>query len=121
MTEESLVLQLLHEVRQEQIRASDVHQEFQKSIDKFNEFLDTHESKDMACHEELEAKLLLSFPNGDTTGHRKYHENIIAWLELRNSLVRESLAMAAKTGGVAALGWIGYALFQAAKMSLVSK
>ncbi len=121
MEEESLVLSLLHEVRQEQIRVSEIHASFAKSLDEFKVFLHEHEKKDLACYDEFKEVISKSFPNGDTNGHRAYHENVIAWYELRNSLVREALGMAVKTGGIAAAGWICFALWQAAKMSILGK
>ncbi len=101
MSDESLVLQLLHEVRE--------NQEAMKAR------FDFYDAK---CTEvdEMHERLLQAFPSSDILGHRRYHENVIAWLEMRNNLVREALSMAAKTGGVAALGWICYALWQALKM-----
>jgi hypothetical protein len=62
--------------------------------------------------------LLLGFPQGDVDGHRRYHESVIEWQELRNKLVREALIKAAQAAGLAAIGWVGVALWQAFKMSV---
>lgn len=58
------------------------------------------------------------FPGGDPDSHRRYHESIIEWRELRNKMVREALIQAAKVGGVGALGWFAYAAWTALKMEI---
>lgn len=60
--------------------------------------------------------LILAFPGGDMEGHRRYHESIIEWRELRNKMVRAALEKAVGAGVLAGCGWIGYALWQAIKM-----
>ncbi|HCP76821.1 MAG: hypothetical protein CML16_04065 [Pusillimonas sp.] len=66
-----------------------------------------------------EIKVLMSgFPDSDPGSHRRYHESVIEWRETRNRLVKEALAHAAKVGGVAAAGWVVYALWIAFKMEL---
>jgi len=59
------------------------------------------------------------FPDGDPDSHRRYHESIIEWRELRNRMVREALVKAAQAGAVGALGWIAYAVWTAFKMELM--
>lgn len=56
------------------------------------------------------------FPDSDPDSHRRYHESIIAWRELRNDLVRGALTNASKVGFLAALGWVGYAIWVVIKM-----
>lgn len=64
------------------------------------------------------AAIAAAFPGGDMDGHRRYHASIIEWRELRNRLVREALVQAAKVGGVAAFGWLLYAIWTAIKIEL---
>jgi len=63
-------------------------------------------------------KLLLAFPGGDCDGHRRYHEGVIEWQELRNKLVREALIKVAQAGALAGAGWIVLAIWQAFKMTV---
>ncbi|MER1940657.1 hypothetical protein ABS755_08105 [Castellaniella sp. FW104-16D08] len=63
-------------------------------------------------------QLFAGFPDGDPESHRRYHESIIEWRELRNQMVRASLIQAAKVGGIGAFGWVAYALWQAFKMEI---
>ena len=58
------------------------------------------------------------FPDGDAAAHRRYHESLIEWRETRNKLVREALTTAVKAGGLAGIGWVGYALWIAFKMEI---
>ncbi len=68
---------------------------------------------------QVEIETLMSgFPDSDPGSHRRYHESVIEWRETRNRLVKEALANAAKVGGVAAAGWVVYALWIAFKMEL---
>jgi hypothetical protein len=57
-------------------------------------------------------QLLQAFPSGDIDGHRRYHESVIEWRELRNKMVREALIHAAKAGSLGAMGWLAYAVWQ---------
>ncbi len=59
------------------------------------------------------------FPDGDPESHRRYHEQIMEWHELRNKMVREALVNAAKAGGIAGLAWIAYAVWTAFKMEIM--
>lgn len=63
-------------------------------------------------------KLLTAFPGGDCEGHRRYHESVIEWQELRNKMVREALVKAAQASGLIAFGWIALALWQAFKLTV---
>ncbi|QJE03036.1 hypothetical protein HH212_26120 [Massilia forsythiae] len=58
-------------------------------------------------------RLLSGFPANDVEGHRRYHESVIEWRELRNKLVREALTKAAGATVMAGLGWVLMALWQA--------
>lgn len=49
-------------------------------------------------------RLLSGFPADDVEGHRRYHESVIEWRELRNKLVREALIKLAGAGAIAAAG-----------------
>ena len=62
--------------------------------------------------------ILRGFPDEDPESHRRYHETIIAWRELRNQLVKEALINAGKVGFLASIGWILYAVWLVFKMEL---
>lgn len=62
--------------------------------------------------------LLSGFPANDVDGHRRYHESVIEWRELRNKMVREALAKVAQAGALAAFGWLALAIWNAAKISV---
>jgi hypothetical protein len=49
-------------------------------------------------------RLLSGFPADDVEGHRRYHESVIEWRELRNKLVREALIKLAGAGALATAG-----------------
>lgn len=76
------------------------------------------ESK-IAAMQAKQDQLIKGFPDGDPDSHRRYHESIIEWRELRNKMIREALIKASTVGGVAAFGWIAYAVWQAFKMELI--
>lgn len=57
-------------------------------------------------------QLLQAFPSGDIDGHRRYHESVIEWRELRNKMVREALVKAAQATTLGALGWIALAIWK---------
>lgn len=59
------------------------------------------------------------FPDGDPAAHRRYHESVIEWRELRNKMVRDALIHAAKVGGLGGACWIAYAIWTALKMEIV--
>lgn len=63
-------------------------------------------------------QLLRAFPAGDTDGHRRYHEAVIEWRELRNKMVREALIKVAQAGAVAGAGWVVIALWQSIKLTV---
>jgi len=63
-------------------------------------------------------KILLAFPSGDTEGHRRYHESVIEWRDLRNKMVREALIKVAQGGALAGAGWVAVALWQALKITV---
>lgn len=65
---------------------------------------------------EKKVDLVLSgFPDNDPEAHRRYHESIIEWRELRNKMVREALIKMAGAGAIGGAGWLAYAMFQAIK------
>lgn len=66
-------------------------------------------------------KILLAFPGGDCEGHRRYHENVIEWQELRNKLIREALIKVSQAGALVGAGWIALALWQAFKLTVVKQ
>lgn len=75
--------------------------------------------KKIATMQTQQKAILAGFPGGDPDSHRRYHESVIEWRELRNQMVRSALLQAAKVGGLGAIGWIAYALWQAFKMELM--
>ena len=64
------------------------------------------------------ARLLSGFPADDVEGHRRYHESVIEWRELRNKLVREALVKVASAGALAAFGWLALAIWQSFKITV---
>ena len=66
-------------------------------------------------------KLMTAFPGSDTDGHRRYHEGVIEWQELRNKLVREALIKVAQGGALAGAGWVALAIWQAFKITVVKQ
>jgi hypothetical protein len=62
--------------------------------------------------------LLSGFPANDVDGHRRYHESVIEWRELRNKLVREALAKVASAGALAAFGWLALAIWKSIRLSV---
>lgn len=65
------------------------------------------------------AALREGFPDGDPDSHRRYHESIIEWRELRNRVVREALIKAGTAGALGGVGWLAYAMWQAFKMEIL--
>lgn len=63
-------------------------------------------------------KLMSGFPAMDVDGHRRYHESVIEWRELRNKLVREALQKMIGTGALAAAGWLLLAIWQSFKLTV---
>ena len=62
--------------------------------------------------------LTSGFPGGDLEGHRRYHESVIEWRDLRNKIVREALIKVGTSGLVAGSCWLIYAIWQAVKISI---
>lgn len=62
--------------------------------------------------------LLSGFPAGDFDGHRRYHEAVIEWRELRNKLVREALIKITQASALAAFCWLALAIWQAFKITV---
>jgi hypothetical protein len=63
-------------------------------------------------------RLLSGFPAEDLDGHRRYHESVIEWRELRNKMVREALVNVAKAGTLGAIGWLALAIWKAFQISV---
>lgn len=62
--------------------------------------------------------LIKGFPDGDAEAHRRYHEAVIARIELRNAMVKAALIKMAQAGAVAGTGWLMVAFWRAFKISL---
>ncbi len=80
-------------------------------IELFKEIQETQNS--MACQL---SQITKAFPNEDIDGHRRYHESVIEWSELRNKMVREALLKCAGAGAVAGAGYLIYAISITVKM-----
>jgi C4-dicarboxylate-specific signal transduction histidine kinase len=63
-------------------------------------------------------RLLSGFPADDVEGHRRYHESVIEWRELRNKMVKEALAKMVQAGALAAFGWLALAIWQTFKITV---
>lgn len=63
-------------------------------------------------------QLLSAFPGEDTDGHRRYHQTVIEWRELRNKMVREAFINMAKVGSLAAAGILIAVMWKALKISI---
>lgn len=63
-------------------------------------------------HDGATSHLMNAFPAADVDGHRRYHESVIEWRELRNKVVRECLVKAAQATTLYAFGWIALALWK---------
>ena len=72
----------------------------------------------MDVFQEKQAQLFAGFPGSDPEAHRRYHEAVMEWRELRNKMVREALIHAAKVGGLGAACWVAYALWTVFKMEV---
>lgn len=64
------------------------------------------------------ARLMSGFPANDVDGHRRYHEAVIEWRELRNKMVREGLIKVAQAGALAGAGILVGILWKAFKISV---
>lgn len=104
---ESLALSLLREVR------DSIHN-VEARVERLEGALSEHRCSSENRHSEI----LRAFPGADTEGHRRYHESVIEWRELRNKIVRECLVNVSKVGFVAGLGWLAYAIWMAFKMEV---
>lgn len=67
---------------------------------------------ELAANTRKTEQLLAAFPAGDIDGHRRYHETVIEWRELRNKMVREALIKAAQATSLGALGWVALAIWK---------
>lgn len=62
--------------------------------------------------------LAKGFPDSDPESHRRYHESVIEWRELRNRMVKDALIHASKLGFFAGLAWVAYAIWVTIKMEV---
>lgn len=74
-----------------------------------------------AALQELREDLRNAFPGGDIHGHRRYHDTVIEWRELRNKMLREVLVGIAKFGTLGLVVWIGVALWKAFVFEVLKK
>lgn len=95
--------QLLTEMRDAQRRTTEV--------------LDQLKQQDTLATVNIE-KILAGFPAGDFEGHRRYHESVIEWRELRNKMMREGLIKVAQAGMLAGTGILIGLLWKAFKISV---
>jgi hypothetical protein len=75
-------------------------------------------SKKVADGQAATDRLLSGFPAEDLDGHRRYHESVIEWRELRNKLVRDLLMKAAQATFMGALGFLALAAWKAFQISV---
>lgn len=68
--------------------------------------------------EQTTARLMSGFPADDVEGHRRYHESVIEWRELRNKMVREAMMKVAQAGTLAAFGWLALAIWKSFRFSV---
>jgi hypothetical protein len=73
---------------------------------------------ELAANTRKTEQVLSAFPAGDTDGHRRYHEAVIEWRELRNKLVREALIKVTQGGALAGAGWVALAIWQSFKLTV---
>lgn len=69
------------------------------------------------CNRKMD-DVLKAFPAGDTDGHRRYHESVIEWRDLRNKMVREAFVNMAKVGALAGAGILIGVCWKALKISI---
>lgn len=91
------LVQLLGEVRDNQL---DMRADFEQLNKQVGQLQATNE------------RLLSGFPAEDVDGHRRYHESVIEWRELRNKLVREALIKIAGAGALGAAGWLALTIWK---------
>lgn len=73
---------------------------------------------ELAANTRKTEQLINAFPAGDTDGHRRYHEAVIEWREVRNKMVKEALIKAAAATTLGALGWIAVAIWKSFLMTV---
>ena len=117
----ALMIKLLEDVRnqvselkQEQHSIVDSFSLMEKNAVAFEETLRKHAEDSAARHKQV----MGAFPAEDIEGHRRYHESLIEWRELRNKAIKECLVNLAKVGTVVGSGWVLITLFTAFKFEL---
>lgn len=63
-------------------------------------------------------QVLRAFPAGDTDGHRRYHESVIEWRDVRNKMVKEGLIKVAQAGMLGGAGILLALFWRAFKISV---
>lgn len=76
-------------------------------------------SKKMGDLQASNERLLSGFPADDVDGHRRYHESVIEWRELRNKMVRDLLLKAAQATFMGALGFLALAAWKSFQISVM--
>jgi hemerythrin len=95
-----VVIDLLHEVRNEQRATTE-------ALRAMTERLAEHTLAD----ERIMKDLFQAFPESDTEGHRRYHQQVIENMALRNEVVRACLKAAASAGLITGMGFTLKALW----------
>lgn len=106
-------MNILHQAEADQLsgpRLTQILMEMQKSQVEMLE--------QMALMKATQEKITSAFPAADVDGHRRYHESVIEWRELRNRLVREALTKMVAAGTLAAAGWLVVAIWDALKVTV---
>lgn len=68
--------------------------------------------------EKIVVALARGFPDNDIEGHRRYHESLISWHNLRNQVLRAALEKVVQAGFIAAFGWLAVMLWEWFKLEV---
>lgn len=83
--------------------------------------LEQNQRSIMTRQETIEAeqkRIRAGFPADDVDGHRRYHQAVIEWRELRNNMVRQMLEKMIGAGILGACGWLLLAIWQSFKITV---
>jgi hypothetical protein len=61
--------------------------------------------------EKIVVALARGFPGNDIEGHRRYHESLISWHNLRNQVLRAALEKVVQAGALASFVFLGKLLW----------
>lgn len=75
-------------------------------------------TKKVAVLQQSSDLILSGFPANDVDGHRRYHQAVIEWRELRNNMARQALEKVIGAGILGACGWLLLAIWQSFKITV---